>query len=159
MANAYCIACCYAMHYINFSGPSIAHQRPLSVAYHWRATVSSTLLCCQIDLETARTDVTRPECSLNIQPCELNGTVISTVAPVTPLVFSAIQPLTFELGYVGCPATNLVRLFNFHSSCFQTACVLRSAGDDKKHNNGIARPDAIHARQPLCLDNLHWHKP
>lgn len=62
-----------------------------------------------MDLEAARS--TRPECSLNISTCVYDGQEVNTVATVEPLTFAVIQPLAFELGYVGLPATNLVSLF------------------------------------------------
>ena len=60
----------------------------------------------QVDIEAART--IRPECTLNISACTYNGSLVTTVSPVTPLTFAVIQPYAFELGYVGLPATNLV---------------------------------------------------
>ena len=52
----------------------------------------------------------RPECSLSISPCTFNGTTVTEVAPVLPVTFNVINALSFEVGYVGYPATNLVRL-------------------------------------------------
>lgn len=77
----------------------------------------------QIDVEAARTE--RPECSLNISACTYNGTTIETVRPVTPLTFAVIQPLAFELGYVGLPATNLVS--SIGDNCFAYLCITGSA--------------------------------
>ena len=51
----------------------------------------------------------RPECSLSISPCTFNGTTVTQVAPVLPVTFNVINALSFEVGYVGYPATNLVR--------------------------------------------------
>lgn len=64
-----------------------------------------------VDIEAART--VRPECTLNISACTYNGSLVTTVSPVTPLTFAVIQPYAFELGYVGLPATNLATLDSF----------------------------------------------
>ena len=61
-----------------------------------------------LDLQNQRSNAS---CALNISPCLLDGTVITTVDVVKDMTFTAQSFNTFYQGYVGCPPTNLVRLW------------------------------------------------
>lgn len=67
-----------------------------------------------VDVEPARLDAARQECSLNLQtPCVQDGQIVTTMPPVQPLTFSVIDFTSFYQNYVGFPPTNAIGQFSY----------------------------------------------
>jgi hypothetical protein len=93
---------------------------PGKANYNWRWTVNWLGMTngyngpVVFDIEATRNDPTRPECSLNLaEPCIQDGNLVTTMAPVTPLNFTAINANAYWQSYLGVPPTNLISSFNW----------------------------------------------
>ena len=80
---------------------------------NWLGQTNGYLGKVSVDVEPARLNAARPECSLNLQsPCEFQGNIISTMPTVQALDFSVIDFSSFYQNYVGFPPTNAVSLIH-----------------------------------------------
>lgn len=78
---------------------------------NWLGQTNGYLGKVTVDVEPARFASNRPECSLNLQtPCDLGGTLVSTMPTVQALSFNVIDFNSFYQNYVGYPPTNAVSL-------------------------------------------------
>ena len=76
---------------------------------NWLGQTNGYLGKVSVDVEAARFASDRPECSLNLQtPCDLDGTLVSTMPTVQALSFNVIDFNSFYQNYVGYPPTNAV---------------------------------------------------
>ena len=76
---------------------------------NWLGQTNGYLGKVVVDVQPARFAADRPECSLNLQtPCDLDGTLVSTMPAVQPLSFSVLDFTSFYQNYVGFPPTNAV---------------------------------------------------
>ena len=84
---------------------------------NWLGQTNGYLGKVSVDVEPARLNAARPECSLNLQsPCEFQGNIISTMPTVQALDFSVIDFSSFYQNYVGFPPTNAVSLIHMPSN-------------------------------------------
>lgn len=78
---------------------------------NWLGQTNGYLGKVTVDVEPARLNSDRPECSLNLgTPCDYNGTLVTTMPTVQALDFSVIDFNSFYQNYVGFPPTNAVSL-------------------------------------------------
>jgi hypothetical protein len=81
---------------------------------NWLGQTNGYLGKVTVDVEPARLNAQRPECSLNLQqPCLFNDQLVTTMPTVQALDFSVIDFNSFYQNYVGFPPTNAIGQFSY----------------------------------------------